>query len=119
MSSIAALASNHSVTLPVDAEEATPTAQTAFEPVAPSSMPETSMSSLASAAPLGGLHPIAHEPGTAIFGFITKAWQEVQSKEDPSSSDGPGLCGGLASAMDRSGITELNCRANQYASLGS
>lgn len=68
------------------------------------------------AAPLGGLHPVVHEPGSELFGFIANAWHEVLSKD---SGDGPGLCAGLVGATDRSGMTEIACRADQYMGLAS
>jgi len=120
MPSIAAITSNHSVTLPVDVEAATPSAHAAVEPTAPSSASETSISSLpVSDSLLGGLHPIAHEPGTALFGLIAKAVHDAQSKDPPSSDGGGWGCSGPLGATDRSGLTEIKCRADQYTSLGS
>jgi hypothetical protein len=85
MSSIAAITSNHLVALPADVE-ATLDAHSAVAAGASSTMSEPGLSnSSADAPPLGGLHHAVHEPGSALFKFITDAWHEVLKTSAPPS----------------------------------
>lgn len=53
----------------------------------------TTPSSLTHLVPTGGLHPVAHEPGTALFSFFTEKLRAAMNKGssgDPFKSMGEG-----------------------------
>ncbi|HUL63177.1 MAG TPA: hypothetical protein VLW55_01060 [Burkholderiaceae bacterium] len=76
----------------IGADEATHVAPTQPDPsISPPVELRAASSSLASLVPPGGLHPVAHEPGTALFGVITQALHDAMNKSGVFGSIGDGV----------------------------
>lgn len=114
MAVIAPFQLNHCIT-PSNDEEAPLHADGATWPTTPPSSETLTSSALASHVPDGGLHPVAHEPGKALFGFITDKLREILSKESPPASPPAEGGGGTPGASaDIGGLGKIGMEADRW-----
>jgi hypothetical protein len=82
MISITAVSTSHLINSSVAESDSKPGGdlQTPTPPDGTASRPLSAMNNV---APLGGFHPIANSPGTALFGFIADAARAAIEKSNP------------------------------------
>lgn len=95
MTPIASIRPTPSMTASVEVDACAAAVATSGPAGSPNAPEETAPSSLTRLAPEGGLHPVAHEPGTALFGAITEKLRAAMNKgaasDDPFKSMGEGV----------------------------
>jgi hypothetical protein len=83
MISINAVSTSHSINTSVGSESGPSTDGNLHSSTPVAGTATGVLSAINSVVPPGGLHPIANQPGTELFGFITKALQAAIEKSKP------------------------------------